>query len=199
MPLYKSSSRIRIDGYPTCVNGLKSTFDNKMGDGFFPVKFADLKAEIKNPDVLRSRAIEIDGALIDAIPLQHPQGGFGFRFREGKKTFVFITDNELRSDAWEGRSPDYAGFCRDADLLIHDAQYTPEEIDERRNWGHSDYISALDLAYAAGVKSLILTHHDPTRTDAEVSLIQSKCEELAKKKKSTLIVDTAQEGSEILL
>jgi len=199
-PLYKSSSHIRIDGYPTCVNGLRNTFDYKMGDGFFPVKFADLKAEIQHMDLLKDRSLEIDGTVIDAIPLQHPQGGFGYRFREGKKTLVFLTDNELRRDAREGRSPeDYVEFCRDADLLIHDAQYTPEEIAERRNWGHSDYLSAFELAYAAGVKNLVLFHHDPSRKDAQISLIQQKCETLARKRKSFLIIDAAQEESEIIL
>jgi len=200
MPLYRASSHILVDGYPTCVNGLRNTFDNKMGDGFFPVKFADLKAEIQYLEILKHRPLEIDGTVIDAIPLHHPQGGFGFRFREGEKTFVFLTDNELRKEAWKGRSfDDYVDFCRNADLLIHDAQYTPEEIEERRDWGHSDYRSAFDLAYAAGVKNLFLFHHDPSRTDAEVSLIQNNCDALAREKKSSLIIDAAQEESEILL
>jgi phosphoribosyl 1,2-cyclic phosphodiesterase len=199
-PLYKSNSRIYIDGYPTCINGLRNTFDNRMGDGFFPVKFANLKAEIQYLDVLKDSPLEIDGTLIDAILLHHPQGGFGFRFREGKKKFVFLTDNELRKDGWKGRSfEDYAEFCRNADVLIHDAQYTPVEIEERRDWGHSDYLSALDLAYAAEVRNLVLFHHDPSRTDAEVSLIQDKCGTLARKEKSFLIIDAAQEESEILL
>jgi len=200
MPLYKSSSRIRIDGYPTCVNGLRNTFDNRMGDGFFPVRFADLKAEIRYLEILKHKALEIDDTMIDAVPLHHPQGGFGFRFREGKKTMVFLTDNELRKDGWEGRSPhDYVEFCRDADLLIHDAQYTPEEIDERRNWGHSDYLSALDMAYEAGVKSLVLFHHDPSRKDAEVSLIRDRCETLVRSKKSSLVIHAAREEEEIIL
>jgi phosphoribosyl 1,2-cyclic phosphodiesterase len=199
-PLYKSNSRILIDGYPTCVNGLRNTFDNKMGDGFFPVKFDDLKAEIQYLEILKHRPLEIEGTVIDAMPLHHPQGGFGFRFREGEKTFVFLTDNELRKDGWRERSfDDYVKFCRDADLLIHDGQYTPEEIGERRDWGHSDYRSAFDLAYAAGVKNLFLFHHDPSRTDAEVSGIQGKCEALARGKKSSIIIDAAQEESEILL
>jgi phosphoribosyl 1,2-cyclic phosphodiesterase len=45
-PLYDPSTKIRVDGYPTCMKGLRFTFDNKMGDGFFPVKFSELKAQI---------------------------------------------------------------------------------------------------------------------------------------------------------
>jgi phosphoribosyl 1,2-cyclic phosphodiesterase len=199
-PLYKAASSIQIDGYPTCVNGLRNTFDNKMGDGFFPVKFADLKAGIHYLKILSHRALEIDGTIIDAMPLHHPQGGFGFRFREGGKVFVFLTDNELRPDAWKGCSPeDYVKFCEGADLLIHDAQYTPEEIEERRDWGHSDYRSAFDVAQKAGVKKLILFHHDPSRTDPQVAEIEQCCDRLAKEGDVTLVVEAAREESEIVL
>ncbi len=197
-PIYDSSTKIIIDGYPTCMKGLRYTFDNKMGDGFFPVKFNDLKAEIKYVEKLSQGELEIDGTLIDSIPLQHPQGGFGYRFREGKKTLAFITDNELREDAWTGRSPtEYAEFCKDANILIHDAQYTPQEIDERRGWGHSDYQSAFDLGHKAGVKRLILFHHDPSRTDQEETAIKVQCEDLARKKKSSMIIEAAKEDSEL--
>lgn len=199
-PIYKKSSRLSIDGYPTCMKGLRYTFDNKMGDGFFPITFDDLKAEIQFLDILGKRPLEIDGIRIESIPLHHPQGGFGFRFREGKKTFVFITDNELRNDSWEGRSPDdYVRFCNGADILIHDAQYTPQEISERRDWGHSDYESTFDLAYRAGVKRLILFHHDPSRTDPEVTAIKVLCEDFARKKRSDIQIEAAKEDSEFEL
>jgi phosphoribosyl 1,2-cyclic phosphodiesterase len=199
-PLYKTTSTIHIDGCPTCIYGLRNTFENKMGDGFFPVKFAELKAGIRYLDVLQQRPLEIDGTTIDAIPLHHPQGGFGFRFREGEKTLVFLTDNELGGDNWNGRSTgNYAAFCRNADLLIHDAQFTPQEIDDRRNWGHSDYGAAFHLALEAGVKKLILFHHDPSRTDGQVAQIQGACAEMAREHKSSLIIEAAREESQIFL
>jgi phosphoribosyl 1,2-cyclic phosphodiesterase len=195
-PLYKTTSTIRIDGYPTCIYGLRNTFENKMGDGFFPVKFAELKAGIHYLDVLQQRPLEIDGTTIDAIPLYHPQGGFGFRFREGEKTLVFLTDNELGSG---GSTREYVDFCGDADILIHDAQFTPQEIGERRNWGHSDYGAAFHLAREAGVKKLILFHHDPSRTDGQVAHIQGACAELAKDHKSSLIIEAAREEGQVIL
>lgn len=195
-PIYNPSTRIYIDGYHTCMKGLRYTFDNKMGDGFFPIKFDDLRAKIHYVEKLNRGLLEIDGTVIDSIPLQHPQGGFGFRFREGDKTLVFITDNELTEDSWTDRSPEnYIAFCEGADILIHDAQYTPLEIDDRRGWGHSDYQATFNLAHRAGVKRLILFHHDPSRTDPEVTAIKVLCEDLAQKKKSPMIVEAAREGS----
>ncbi|MFC1867256.1 MBL fold metallo-hydrolase [Thermodesulfobacteriota bacterium] len=199
-PIYDPSTKIFIDGHRNCLKGLKYTFDNKMGDGFFPIKFDDLRAEIKSLETLVKGPLEIDGTVIDSVPLHHPQGGMGFRLREGNKTLVFITDNELRGDPWEGRSPKaYASFCKDADILIHDAQYTPEEIDGRKGWGHSDYQAAFELAHNSEVKKLILFHHDPPRKDAEVKQITGLCQDLAKKKKSDLIIEAAEENTEFEL
>jgi phosphoribosyl 1,2-cyclic phosphodiesterase len=195
-PIYNPDNKIVIDGFTTCMKGLRATFDNKMGDGFFPIKFDDLKAQIQYLDALRRGPLKIDSVVIDCIPLQHPQGGCGFRFREGKKTLVFITDNELTEEAWAGRHPeDYMDFCKDADILIHDAQYTPEERAERKGWGHSDYVSAFNLAAKSHVKRLILFHHDPTRKDREVVSLKNACEQLAQKDKINLVVDAAKEGS----
>ena len=74
-PLYEASTKIYIEGFPTCMKGLRSTFDNKMGDGFFPLKFDDLRAEIRYDDKLSKGKMEIDGLEVDSIFLQHPQGG----------------------------------------------------------------------------------------------------------------------------
>jgi ribonuclease BN (tRNA processing enzyme) len=182
------------------MKGLRSTFDSKMGDGFFPIKFDEIRAEVKYLDHLKQGELEIDGTVIESVPLQHPQGGFGYRFREGEKTLVFITDNELREDAWEGRKPsEYAQFSEDADILIHDCQYTPQEIDRREGWGHSDYEAVVDVAHRAKAKKLVLFHHDPSRKDSEVTAIKSQCEKLATAKNSTMIIEAAKEGSELAL
>lgn len=199
-PIYRPSTKIHVDGHSTCMKGLRYTFDNKMGDGFFPIKFDDLKSTISFTENLVHGALDINGVLIDSIPLQHPHGGCGFRFREGGKTLVFITDNELRDDAWIGRTPsEYVKFCQGADVLIHDAQYTPQEIDDRRGWGHSDYQAAFDLAYKAEVKRLFLFHHDPSKSDPEVTAMKVMCEDLAEKRNSAMVVEGAKEGAEIEL
>ena len=199
-PVYEPTSKITIDGFPTCMKGLRATFDNRMGDGFFPIKFDDLKAEISYLDALNHGALKIDSVVIDSVPLQHPQGGFGFRFREGKKTLVFITDNELTEKAWAGRHPnDFIEFCKDADILIHDAQYTPEEREKRGGWGHSDYVAALNLALESHVKRFVLFHHDPSRKDPEVVSFKNHCEDLANEKKVDIAIDAAKEGSELTL
>ncbi len=199
-PAFEPNGRILVDGFPTCIRGLRMLFDNRLGDGFFPVKFEDLKAQIAYLDHLNREPLHVDDVRIEVVPLQHPQGGFGFRFSEGDRRLAFITDNELTEEAWTGRHPDdYVRFCEGVDLLIHDAQYTPQERETRQGWGHSDHDSAVRLALKAGVGRLILFHHDPSRTDAEISALQEHCRELAAEKSGRLSVEAAAEGSEITL
>jgi ribonuclease BN (tRNA processing enzyme) len=66
-------------------------------------------------------------------------------------------------------------FARGADVLIHDATFTPEEYVNHVGWGHSDYLFALKVASEAGVKKLVLFHHDQTRTDDRVDEIVATC------------------------
>ncbi len=199
-PLYDASSNIYIDGNHNCMRGLKYTFNNKMGDGFFPVKFDELKAKIHFLNKVLKGPLEINGTIIDSVPLHHPQGGVGFRFKEGDKRFVFITDNELKGDPWEGRTPDiYAGFSNNADILVHDCQYTPDEIANRKGQGHSDYGAVFELANKAAVNKLIMSHHDPVRTDPQVKRIEDICNEMAKNANSTVEFIAAYENAEFIL
>ncbi len=196
-PIYKSSTRISVDGYRSCMKGLRYSFDNKMGDGFFPIRFEELKAKINFLDRLGKGKLDIEGIKIDSIPLIHPQGGLGFRFSQGKKKLVFITDNEL--DTKEKSFEDYIKFCKGADILIHDAHFKPDEILKHRGWGHSDYISTLELALLADVKKLILFHHAPERKDADLIKAVLHCQEIIMEKDASLEVEAAKEGSGFVL
>ncbi len=193
-PIYHESTKVIVDGWPPAFQAMTRVFDSHMGDGFFPVAFDHLKAGIDYLNDLAHGPLDVDGVLIDAMRLNHPQGGLAFRFQEGKHTMVFITDNELGA-AKGRRIPEFVDFCRGCDLLIHDAQYLPEEIADRRGWGHSTYEEVMDLAQQAEVHNLLLTHHDPGRTDAEVEKIVGLCREMDAGRKNPHYIDAAREGA----
>ncbi len=196
-PIHDPNARINVDGFPACMKGLKTPFDTKMG--FFPVKAEDLKARIHYLGILKHKPLEIDGVLIDTIALQHPQGGMGFRFNDGNKKIVFLTDNEFRAEMSGGRhAEEFIRFCKECDILIHDAQYTPDEIKDRRGWGHTDYLSTLHLATEASAKKLILFHHDPSRKDPDVASIVEHCRDLAAEKNTGIIIEAAKEDREFI-
>ena len=67
-------------------------------------------------------------------------------------------------------------FSRDADLLIHDAQYTPDELKQKKGWGHSSWEQAVEVAEQAGVKKLALFHHDPEHDDSFLLEMEKECQ-----------------------
>jgi CheY-like chemotaxis protein len=90
----------------------------------------------------------------------------------------------------------HAEFIQDADVVIHDAQYTPEEYPAKKNWGHSTWAYATQVAVTANVKRLFLTHHDPNHNDDFLSRIEERSRELAASLGSALRVSCAFEGCE---
>jgi phosphoribosyl 1,2-cyclic phosphodiesterase len=193
-PIYHEFTEVLVDGWPPAFQAMTRVFDSHMGDGFFPVAFDHLKARIDYLNTLAHGPLDLDGVLIDSIHLNHPQGGLAFRFREGKHTMVFITDNELGA-AKGRRIPEFAEFARGCDLLIHDAQYLPTELPERRGWGHSTYVEAVKLAQQAEVHNLLLTHHDPGRSDGAVEKIVAQAREMGAAGRHPHYIDAAREGA----
>lgn len=194
IPIYQDTTEILIDGWPPAFQAMTRVFDSHMGDGFFPVAFDHLKARIDYLNRLAHGHLYLDDVHIDAVRLNHPQGGFGFRFREDKQTMVFITDNELGA-AHGSRMSEFIDFAAGCDLLIHDAQYLPDEYPDRRGWGHSTYEEAVNLASQAGVRNLLLTHHDPTRTDAAVEEIIRLSRNMVANHDRPVYIDAAREGA----
>ena len=101
-----------------------------------------------------------------------------------------MTDNELEKDS-PTKFDEFVKFCGNADVLVHDAQYTEETYDAHVGWGHSSTHNVVRLAREAGVKKLILYHHDPESTDPVVDKILADAQEIAD---GSVAVDAAREG-----
>ena len=181
-PLYMSESRIQIYRCPFPGRFIEEIVNKMMGPPHFPVRYSDLKAQITYKDACPG-AFGIGSVQVVPISLSHPNGGCGYKFIEDGKTFVFLTDNELGYTHVNGHQPaDYEAFCKGADLLFHDAEYTPEEYAKSIEWGHSTYTDALNLALGAGVKQFGLFHLNSERTDAAMDRMVDQCRETIKKR-----------------
>jgi ribonuclease BN (tRNA processing enzyme) len=103
----------------------------------------------------------------------HPIPTFGYRIDEGDTSFAFATDNEIALFAQEqnGSLSELVRWCRGADLLAHDSQYSREEYKTHAGFGHSTFDDALSLAEKAEVKQLAFFHHDPSHSDTEVDAL----------------------------
>ena len=141
----------------------------------FPVRYSDISANMEYVGAFTT-AFEIGSVTITPIPISHPNNGSGYKFTEDGKSFVFLTDNELGFIHPGGLSyKDYLEFSKGADLLIHDADFNPEEYSATIEWGHSVFTETLDLAIEAGVKQLGLFHLNQERTDRQVDKMVEIC------------------------
>ncbi len=182
-PIYRSETAIQLRGCPQAQGHIQKLLSRTMAAPYFPVPFDELRAEFHYQDTC-VLSFWIGSVEVFPINLSHPNGGLGYKFSEDGRSVVFLTDNELDFKHRGGLSFDsYVEFARGADLLIHDAEYTPEEYDLTRGWGHSTYPRALELAIKAGVKSFALYHHNQDRSDAAQDAIVERCREILAEKK----------------
>jgi phosphoribosyl 1,2-cyclic phosphodiesterase len=177
LPVYSPRFTLRFCRGHELQHSIRPYLETQLLPPYSPIDSSFIKARFLFDDTgFNERA---RGSIaITPIPLNHPNGGVGFKFVEANRSFVFLTDNELGHSHVGGlERNDYVEFCRGVDLLIHDAQYTEEEIKLTRGWGHSTYGEAADLAIDAGVRQLGLFHHDPDRDDNELENQTRWCQE----------------------
>lgn len=195
-PLYDAACRLRVFGCPCSQESIQELISGAMEPPNFPVRLSDAKAEVSFHDHCGGSFL-LGGVLVTPILLSHTNPGLGYRFEEAGRCLVVLTDNELRYQHPEGKTfAEYVEFCRGADLLIHDAQYTPGEYERKRRWGHSTYRDAVDLALEANVKALGLCHHDQDRTDADIDEIVETCRELLARERAGLECFAVRQGME---
>jgi ribonuclease BN (tRNA processing enzyme) len=174
-PLYHGQTDIHMQGCPFAQKYVETMISKVMSPPNFPIRYTDVKASIGfEPECPQS--FKIGTVSIIPIALSHPNQGRGYKFIEDGKTLVFLTDNELDFLHPGGLSFEaYQEFSADADLLVHDAEFTEKEYKLTKQWGHSVYASAVKLALNAGVKQLGLFHLNQNRTDRDVDDIVDMC------------------------
>ena len=168
-PLYSESNRFHFYSFRSKHLGhdsLQQVFETQMAMPYFPVDMSAMTAKKRFMEVSGGESFCIGENRITARHLNHPQGCLGFRIETPGGTIVYATDNEPGDAKLDAELQQLAA---DADILINDAQYTPEQLaTTRRGWGHSSWREGVKVARAAGAKTLVLFHHDPDSTDRMV-------------------------------
>ena len=214
-PAFVAGNELTIIGAQSKNVTLRQMISDQMNNVYFPVQLSELAAKI-NFHPVGEGTTEIPGGILTSIYVNHPQFALGYRIDSGGKSLVYISDNEpFKRDVPAtlynvekiiverySRMPGDPNqrifdFARGADVLIHDATYTPEEYRERVGWGHSDYLFALKVAAEAQVKKLILFHHDPSHNDEKINRIVETCRREIKRSSYMFECAAAEEGTEI--
>ena len=172
-PAFRSENRFHMYGEQKRGFSIQKILSEQMQPPYFPVSFNALEGVITFIELRADLDIEVfPGAIVRTVGLAHPNGALGYRFDSQQGSLCFITDHEHPT---EGLSESVVDFVRGTTILIHDAQYTPEEKrGPRAGWGHSSWEEAALTAREGKVKCLFLIHHDPDRVDKDVADILRK-------------------------
>jgi phosphoribosyl 1,2-cyclic phosphodiesterase len=167
-PCFRPESEITIWGPSSPEASLEDRIARYISAPLSPVEVRELPCSVSFRD---TPAIEweLGGATIRAEAITHRGPTLGYRITDGETTIAYIPDHEPALGApLEGLEPDWiSGFdlARDADLLIHDCQYTDEEYPEHIGWGHSGLSDTLTFAHRVQARRLLMFHHDPLHSD----------------------------------
>jgi phosphoribosyl 1,2-cyclic phosphodiesterase len=180
-PLWNERIRVDIWGPPSPLLSLKARISRSFSPPLFPIDLSDVPAQVHFHDVPRSRWT-IDGAVLAADLVVHPGPTVGYRIESGNATFAYLPDHEPRlAGRFVERSTDWisgASLAENADLLLHDAQYTEDEYHQRIGWGHSSVPDAVAFARAVGARRLLLFHHEPAHSDARLEDLEARAQSL---------------------
>ena len=167
-PMFNPDAQIVIWGPASPEAPLQDRIARYISAPLTPVEVRELPCQVSFREA-ETTEWEIGSARIRAASVTHRGPTLGYRVTEGDGSFCFIPDHEpalgVSLDDLEDEWISGIELARDADVLLHDAQYTDDEYPSHLGWGHSSLTDALTFARRAGVGRLILGHHDPLHSD----------------------------------
>lgn len=214
VPAFVPDWKIHFFGPGQNKGEIEEHFSNQMKAPYFPVSTETWLANINYilPDKNEMNWGPIKFRFNN---VHHPGVTYGYRIKVGSKTVIYVSDNEclfleksinqryeefsseekeLFEDMKKEEYEAELDLIKGADILIHDAQYTQDDYEKKRGWGHSCYIDTVNLAIDADVKSLYLYHHDPNYDDDAIQKIHDHSLEIVKERNSALECHIASEG-----
>jgi phosphoribosyl 1,2-cyclic phosphodiesterase len=187
IPHFIPGNTLRIHGAydPVGQKSIREVLAVQMSYSYFPVREAELKAELIYNTLKERQIVQIGETKISNILMNHPVLNFGYRVDCHGKSLFFTGDHEQLYNIYDPEDGDYEeyeqfmneknraiiDFMSGVDVLIADTSYTLEEYPAKKGWGHSTFDANIQMAREAGVKKLYFTHHEPTRSDADLERV----------------------------
>ena len=193
--MFDPRNRFSIRGPTRAGRTVEQVISDQMQQPFFPVTAEMVfRAKVDYQSFAAGDHVQIGQAVVTAIETNHPGGNLAYRVDAGDKAFVYATDTEHGTD----RDDELIDFARGAKVLVYDSMYTDDEYLGRQGspktgWGHSTWQTAVKIADAAQVETLVLFHHEPSRTDREMDALVKR---VRKVRKQTV---AASEGLQLVL
>ncbi len=189
-PLYEKSNEFHFHSLDLPPHTVEKALHGLMADPYFPVRM-DAMAAARKYSSVPDGPFQIRDFTVQGRRVSHPQGCLCFRVENNGKVVTYATDNEP-GDASSAQA--LREMAQDAEVLIFDSQYSSDQLrKEKKGWGHNSWENGAALCEQAGVRQLILFHHDPESTDEVID------EMLAKARARFPNCRAAFEGMEIVL
>ncbi|HBL15302.1 MAG TPA: MBL fold metallo-hydrolase [Elusimicrobia bacterium] len=204
LPAYIPKNHFNIYSAKGVGDSFENIFRKQMGINYFPVEVGDMAANLDFRHA--TETFSVGSVKVRTRFTNHPGVNIGYRFEfDGNRSVVYLTDHEnfqafMQSSAIAVKQDrEMAEFCEGADVLICDSQYTDEEYEKKRGWGHSRWKDTLALGLEARVRNLAFFHHDPVRSDEDLDRIEREARRIAEGMKGAVQCHVAKEGQEIEL
>lgn len=205
-PLYKKTCNVIVWAPVGFEKSTKELFNNMLAYAYFPVRLDEMKAQVTFKELRDKNPIAIGNIMIDCHFTNHPGPTVGFKINVAGKTIGYITDNEVLL-GYYGHPNDIhpkhpflephlhlIQFLKDCDLIIHEAQYFPQEYYTKTGWGHSSVPNATTFLKYTGCKKWIVTHHDPNHKDKDLQIKAQLHSDILKECDLNIDVEIAYDG-----
>ncbi|MEI8308456.1 MAG: MBL fold metallo-hydrolase [Chloroflexales bacterium] len=217
-PIFNPQNRLEIYGLQRTQSSLRKTIANALSDPLMPIGLEDLRANLSFHEIHEGLEFQLDSHVrVRTARANHPYRALAYRIESDDAVLVFIPDTGpfhtvLFGDErveWTGTPTantdedlqalatmrsQIINLARGADWLIYDSQFTDAQYARFPHWGHSSASQAREIAEEAGVGQLLLFHHDPHHTDAQ---IDAMLEEQRAMCGANLTINAAYEGMEL--
>jgi phosphoribosyl 1,2-cyclic phosphodiesterase len=220
-PLYQKGNRLSVYARKRDDLHLRAVFASQTDDPYFPIPFEEAKADVGFTELSDAAKFEIADVKVSCARLNHPYVAMAYRLSVDGKSVVYVSDTApfsdiLFEDQFIAQPPGPGAelpvadkkklarmregvvrLCEGADLVVYDTMFTPDDYQRIPHFGHSRPSDALQICREAGAKQLVLFHHAPERTDAEIDTILAETREAQRRDGGKLDIVAAYEGLEI--
>jgi phosphoribosyl 1,2-cyclic phosphodiesterase len=206
IPFYNYRYQIYIYGTTDNQKSVEEIIDSIVSPPLFPITKNEFKAKVFYNNISPDAAYKVGNIKIKTFQVNHQCCTLAYRIEEGNKSFIYVTDNEIKYSLLDADSfandiaeqnSEMIKFCKGADYLMHDTTYTFEDYSKKIGWGHSNNFSAVILASLAEVTNLVLFHYDPEYHDSKVDSLINDTKIFLKRLGSTVNCFASCDGMEL--
>ena len=187
VPFFVPGNEVQISGAfdPVYQKTLQDILAGQMEYCYFPVRESELKASISYQNMQEGVSVMVGDAKVTPVLMNHPVLCFGYRIDADGQSVFFTGDHEPPPNIYDPEDADYEEYqelldmknesiyqqLMGVDVLITDATYTEDEYKAKVGWGHGTFQTCFAMAQSVSAKSVVFTHHEPTRSDADLDAI----------------------------